>query len=78
MNTQIYIILKLFKDCFIILIDMNAEFFNMLVKNQSNWSNQYKQQKKQKLKEYQAYQREMSPQWRAQQKILRLKYEGKI
>jgi len=57
---------------------MNAEFFNMLVKNQSNWSNQYKQQKKQKLKEYQAYQREMSPQWRAQQKILRLKYEGKI
>jgi len=78
MNTQRYIIVKLLKDFFIICIDMDTEFLNMLLKNQSLWKDQFIAQEKKKLREYQAYQRSMTTLWKARQRILRLKYEGKL
>lgn len=78
MNTQIYIIVKLLKDFFIVCIDMDTEFLTMILQNQSLWKDQYIAQEKKKLREHQAYQRSMTSKWKAQQRILRLKYEGKL
>jgi len=73
-------LIKPFKEFFIIVIDtnMDTEFFNNLIKNQSIWKDKFSENQKNKRVAQNLLTRIKAPQYRESAKLSRLMSEGKI